>query len=204
MPPVRSSMLGMRAGGWAAAAPAPRPPACWAWREARRHSAAKSRNISEKSSGNYCIREGDWARGGHGIGIKFTGFARDMLPVEARIPDFRKSGEPSYFMNTSAKIQTKGQVTIPTSVRRQAGLSKGDLVNFAFQRGKIVIPPRLVIDRAQFPKADDEYTPAQRRISGARRQGDEEDLKNGRGFGPFKSAEEITAQMKGQLKQRAS
>src|ERR1017187_10222886 len=63
MPPVRSSMLGMRAGGWAAAAPAPRPPACWAWREARRHSAAKSRNISEKSSGNYCIREGGLSAG---------------------------------------------------------------------------------------------------------------------------------------------
>jgi hypothetical protein len=31
------------------------------------------------------------------------------------------------FMNTTAKIQQKGQVTIPTSVRRQAGLSKGDL-----------------------------------------------------------------------------
>jgi tellurite methyltransferase len=26
-------------------------------------------------------------------------------------------------------------VTIPTSVRRKAGFSKGDLVNFAFQRG---------------------------------------------------------------------
>src|ERR1035437_8583587 len=168
MPPVRSSMLGMRAGGWAAAAPAPRPPACWAWREARRHSAAKSRNISEKSSGNYCIREGDWARGGHGIGIEFTGFPRDMLPIEARIPDFRKSGEPSYFMNTSAKIQNKGQVTIPTSVRRQAGLSEGDLVNFAFQRGKIVITPKLGIDRSEFPNADDEYTPAQRRMIDAR------------------------------------
>jgi AbrB family looped-hinge helix DNA binding protein len=44
-------------------------------------------------------------------------------------------------MNTTARIQHKGQVTIPTSVRRQAGLSKGDLVNFAFQRGKIVITP---------------------------------------------------------------
>src|ERR1035438_3694929 len=49
-------------------------------------------------------------------------------------------------MNTTAKIQHKGQVTMPTSVRRQAGLSKGDLVNFAFQRGKIVITPRLVLE----------------------------------------------------------
>jgi len=39
-------------------------------------------------------------------------------------------------MNTTAKIQHKGQVTIPTSVRRQAGLSKGDLVNFTFTRSQ--------------------------------------------------------------------
>jgi AbrB family looped-hinge helix DNA binding protein len=71
-------------------------------------------------------------------------------------------------MNTSARIQTKGQVTIPTSVRRQAGLSKGDLVDFAFQRGKIVITPKLVVDRSQFSNADDEYTPAQRRRIDAR------------------------------------
>ena len=34
--------------------------------------------------------------------------------------------------------------------------------------GKIVITPRLLIDRSQFPNADDEYTPAQRRIIDAR------------------------------------
>src|SRR5205807_9785185 len=61
-------------------------------------------------------------------------------------------------MIMTAKIKHKGQVTIPTRVREQAGLSKGDLVEFSFQRGKIVITPKLVIDRSQFPKADDEYT----------------------------------------------
>src|ERR1035437_5339286 len=202
MPPVRSSMLGMRAGGWAAAAPAPRPPACGAWREARRHSAAKSRNISEKSSGNYCIREGDWARGCcHGIGIEFTGFPRDMLPVEARIPDFRKSGEPSYFMNTSAKIQTKGQVTIPTSVRRQAGLSKGDLVDFAFQRGKIVITPKLVIDRSEFPNADDEYTPAQRRMIDARLEAAAAEVRKGNVSAAFDNIADFAAALKADANQ---
>jgi AbrB family looped-hinge helix DNA binding protein len=44
-------------------------------------------------------------------------------------------------MNATAKIQHKGQVTIPTRLRNQAGLSKGDLVEFTFQRGKIVITP---------------------------------------------------------------
>src|ERR1700682_2996401 len=67
------------------------------------------------------------------------------------------------FMST-AKIQDRGQVTIPTAVRRQAGLSKGDLVEFAVKGSKIVITPKVVIDRSQFPNADDEYTPAERRI----------------------------------------
>ena len=45
-------------------------------------------------------------------------------------------------MNATARIQHKGQVTIPTAVRRQAGLQQGDLVKFTFHRGKIVITPR--------------------------------------------------------------
>ena len=93
-------------------------------------------------------------------------------------------------MHTTGKIQNKGQVTIPTTVRRQAGLSKGDLVNFAFQRGKIVITPTLVINRSKFPTADDEYTPEQRRIIDARLAKAEADIKAGRVHGPFDSASE--------------
>jgi AbrB family looped-hinge helix DNA binding protein len=95
-------------------------------------------------------------------------------------------------MNTTAKIQHKGQVTIPTSVRRQAGLSKGDLVNFAFSNGQIVITPRIVIDRSKFSTADDEYTPAQRRVIDARLAEGEK----GPFYGPFKNGDEIAAFMK--------
>ncbi len=94
-------------------------------------------------------------------------------------------------MNTTAKIQDKGQVTIPTSVRRQAGLSKGDLVKVTFTRGQIVITPKLVIDRSKFPNADDEYTPAQRRIIDARLAKADEDIKHGRVQGPFDSHTEF-------------
>ena len=83
-------------------------------------------------------------------------------------------------MNTSGKIQNKGQVTIPTAIRRKAGLSKGDLVNFAFQRGRIIVTPRVVIDRSQFPTADDEYTPEQRRIVDAELAEGLADIKAGR------------------------
>jgi bifunctional DNA-binding transcriptional regulator/antitoxin component of YhaV-PrlF toxin-antitoxin module len=46
-------------------------------------------------------------------------------------------------------------MTLPTKLRSLAGISEGDLVESAFQRGKIVITPKLVTDGSRFPKADD-------------------------------------------------
>lgn len=92
-------------------------------------------------------------------------------------------------MSSTARIQHKGQVTIPTRVREQAGLNKGDVVEFSYQRGKIVITPKVIIDRSQFPTADDEYTPAQRRIIDARLDKADEDIKAGRTLGPFTAKE---------------
>ena len=54
------------------------------------------------------------------------------------------------------------------------------------------------------PSADDEYTLAQRRIIDARLAESEEDLKKGRTFGPFNTADEMIASMKRQLKKRAT
>jgi AbrB family looped-hinge helix DNA binding protein len=96
-------------------------------------------------------------------------------------------------MSSTAKIQHKGQVTIPTRVRNQAGLSTGDLVEFSFLRGKIVITPKVAIDRSQFPNADDEYTPTQRRIIDARLAKSDEDIKAGRVRGPFDTHQEFLA-----------
>ena len=104
------------------------------------------------------------------------------------------------FMNTTGKIQNKGQVTIPTALRRQAGLSKGDLVNFAFKRGQIVITPTLVIDRSKFPTADEDYTPAQRKIIDVHLAAAE----IGPFHGPFNTADEMIAHMKAELKKRAA
>ncbi len=78
---------------------------------------------------------------------------------------------------TIIKIQHKGQVTIPTRLRVQAGLSQGDLVEAVFKGGKIVLTPKVLIDRSKFSNADDEYTPAQRRVIDARLAESEEDLK---------------------------
>src|ERR1700731_1771548 len=98
-------------------------------------------------------------------------------------------------MNTTGKIQNKGQVTIPTAVRRQAGLAKGDLVNFAFQRGKIVITPRLVIDRSKFPMADNDYTPAQRKIIDAQLAKGLDDIKADRVSRAFTTHQEFIADL---------
>jgi len=106
-------------------------------------------------------------------------------------------------MNTTGKIQNKGQVTIPTSVRRHAGLSKGDLVTFAFQRGKIVITPRLMIDRSKV-STDDDYTPEQKRIIDARLAEGLADIKAGRTFGPFDTIDEMIAHMKRGLRKNAA
>src|ERR1700693_4767454 len=99
-------------------------------------------------------------------------------------------------MNTTGKIQNKGQVTIPTAVRRQAGLTKGDLVNFAFQRGRIVMTPKLVIDRSRFPTADDDYTPAQPPAIAPRLKKSLEDVRRGHTAGPFNTADEMIASLK--------
>ena len=97
-------------------------------------------------------------------------------------------------MNTTGKIQNKGQVTIPTAIARQAGLEKGDLINFTFVRGKIIITPRLIIDRSKFPVADD-YTPAQRRAINRGIAQSEKEYRAGKAFGPYATHEQFIADL---------
>ena len=62
----------------------------------------------------------------------------------------------------------------------------------------------MVIDRSEFPNADDEYTPAQRRIIDARLAKSLADVKKGRTVGPFNTADEMIASMQQELKKRTS
>ncbi len=107
-------------------------------------------------------------------------------------------------MTTLVKIHRKGQMTLPSRLRAAIGIDEGDLVEASVQRGKIVLTPKLVIDRSKFPTAGGEYTPAQRRVIDARLAESEKDLKNGRTFGPFNTADEMIASMKEQLRKRAA
>src|SRR5205809_1167015 len=102
-------------------------------------------------------------------------------------------------MTTLVKIHRKGQMTLPSRLRSAIGVSEGDVVEATVKQGKIVLTPKLIIDRSQFPTADDEYTPAQRRIIDARLAESAADLKAGRIIGPFNTTEEMIASLKGKL-----
>jgi len=103
-------------------------------------------------------------------------------------------------MTALVRIHRKGQMTLPIKLRSLAGISEGDLLEAAFQRGKIVITPKLVVDRSKLPSADDEYTPAQRRIIDARLAKSDEDIKRGRVYGPFNTAEEMSASVEANIR----
>ena len=97
-------------------------------------------------------------------------------------------------MSIIVKVQRKGQVTIPTRIRVQVGLVDGDLVEAKAERGKIVLTPKMIVDR--------EYTPAQRRIIDARLAESLEDIKNGRTHGPFDSAHAAISFLRKEIKAR--
>ncbi|MEO8098318.1 MAG: AbrB/MazE/SpoVT family DNA-binding domain-containing protein [Acidobacteriota bacterium] len=107
-------------------------------------------------------------------------------------------------MNSTARIQHKGQVTIPTRLRTEVGLSKGDLVEFSLHKGKIVITPKVVIDRSQFPNADGEHTPAQRRAIDRGVARSEQEYQQGRNFGPFATHEKFIAALHKEAKKSAA
>lgn len=94
---------------------------------------------------------------------------------------------------TLVKVQHKGTVIIPTRLRTQAGIAEGDIMEASFHDGKIIFVPKVLIDRSSFPAADGDYTPAQRRVVDARLAEAEEDIKNGRVHGPFKTHEAMMA-----------
>ncbi|MFZ0964637.1 MAG: AbrB/MazE/SpoVT family DNA-binding domain-containing protein [Terriglobia bacterium] len=88
-------------------------------------------------------------------------------------------------MISIVRVQRKGQVTIPTRIRVQVGLVDGDWVEARAEGGRIVLTPKMVVDR--------EYTPDQRRIIDARLAESWQQAKRGDTYGPFATHEEMTA-----------
>ena len=82
------------------------------------------------------------------------------------------------------KVKTKGQVTLPTRLREQAGLNVGDLLEAKLEKnGKITLTPKSLIDRHIEEGL--------------------EDIRKGRTYGPFDTAEDLIASLKGNIKERA-
>lgn len=94
-------------------------------------------------------------------------------------------------------VKNKTPLVVPPAVRRRAGLAGRSQLEIRANGGVITIT-------AKPPAADDEYTPEQRRIIDARLAESADDLKKGRTFGPFNTAEEMIASMKKQLKKRST
>lgn len=99
-------------------------------------------------------------------------------------------------MNVTVRNRSGTPLVVPPSVRRRAGHKNGQDLEFRVSRGVITILPKA-------PAADDDCTPEQRRIIDARLAEGLADIKAGRTFGPFDSAEEMIAHMKARLKRRA-
>jgi bifunctional DNA-binding transcriptional regulator/antitoxin component of YhaV-PrlF toxin-antitoxin module len=88
-------------------------------------------------------------------------------------------------------VASKADLVVPRSVRRRAGLKNGQEVEFKVSGGMITIIPKL-------PSADDEYTPAQRRIVDARLA----EARKGPYYGPFETVDEAIAFLRKETKSR--
>jgi AbrB family looped-hinge helix DNA binding protein len=76
-------------------------------------------------------------------------------------------------------VKSKYQIVIPTKVRKAAGITIGDYLEAGFEKGKITLTPKVLIDRkhlAKLPKGIREGL---------------EDIRTGRVKGPFYSVEEL-------------
>ena len=75
-------------------------------------------------------------------------------------------------------VKDKKKLVVPPSVSRRAGIKPGDRVEFKVSGGIINIIPIL-------PSADDEYTPAQRKVIDAQLS----EAAKGSYYGPFETAD---------------
>src|ERR1700722_2095483 len=90
-------------------------------------------------------------------------------------------------------VTNKKELVVPRSIRRRAGIKSGDRLEFRVSGGIINIVPEL-------PPADDEYTPAQRRVIDAQLT----EAQEGPFHGPFDTADDMIAHIKVELKKRAA
>jgi len=94
-------------------------------------------------------------------------------------------------MTVAFKNNNKTPLVVPPAIRRKAGFKSGQELEFKASGGVITIVPKR-------PASGDEYTPEQRRAIDA-----ELDEAERRPFhGPFNTADEMIAHLKGQINAR--
>jgi bifunctional DNA-binding transcriptional regulator/antitoxin component of YhaV-PrlF toxin-antitoxin module len=98
-------------------------------------------------------------------------------------------------LTVAIKNNNRTPLVVPPAVRRKAGFRSGEEIEFRASGGVITIMPKL-------PSGDEEYTPAQRRIIDAQLAEGLADIKAGRTYGPFNTADEMISHMKAHLKKR--
>jgi bifunctional DNA-binding transcriptional regulator/antitoxin component of YhaV-PrlF toxin-antitoxin module len=96
-------------------------------------------------------------------------------------------------MIVSVKNDNKAPLVIPPSARRKAGFKSGEELQIKASRRVITIVPKL-------PAVDKEYTPEQRRVVDARLAKADEDIRAGRVYGPFNTAQEMAASIEAKIK----
>ena len=80
------------------------------------------------------------------------------------------------------RVKNKYQVVIPESVRSEIRVEIGDLLEAKIERGKITLTPKSLVDREIAEGLAD--------------------LKNGRTYGPYGSADDMIAALHGLTKKR--
>ena len=84
-------------------------------------------------------------------------------------------------------LNKKARLVVPPSIQRKARLKAGDQLEFRVTPGMITI---VIKPPVPATVTDDEYTPEQRRIIHREIAKGLEDIKKGRTYGPFDTAEE--------------
>lgn len=86
----------------------------------------------------------------------------------------------------AVKIGISRQVVIPKKIHDELGLTPGDYLEVALQKGKVILTPKTLVDK-QIEK---------RLAEGL------EDLKQGRTYGPFDSAKDMIRSLRGSKKSK--
>jgi bifunctional DNA-binding transcriptional regulator/antitoxin component of YhaV-PrlF toxin-antitoxin module len=92
-------------------------------------------------------------------------------------------------------VKRQRPLVVPPAVQRQAGIKRGDKLEFKVSGGVITIVPTS-------PATDDEYTPAQRREIDRGIAASEKDYAAGKSYGPFDTAADAIAAINANLRRR--